>query len=85
MSREFANAVAGDTPGRRLNGLLERQLDESRRAGGQIDLDALLGAVSFHYDCLDAERRGIARSMQILSDEARALTREIRAENASHL
>jgi diguanylate cyclase (GGDEF)-like protein/PAS domain S-box-containing protein len=81
----MSKAVAGETPDRRFNGLLERQVEESRRSGGQIDLEALLGVVSFHYDCLEAERRGIARSMQILSDEARALTREIREENASHL
>jgi diguanylate cyclase (GGDEF)-like protein/PAS domain S-box-containing protein len=81
----MAKAVADGTPDRRLNSLLERQVVESRRSGGHIDVDALLGVISFHYDCLDAERRGIARSMQILSEEARALTREIREENASHL
>src|SRR6202041_921333 len=38
-----------------------------------------------HYDRIDGERRGIVRSMQLMSDEAQALTREIREQTASHL
>jgi PAS domain S-box-containing protein len=41
--------------------------------------------VSAHYDDIDSERRGIVRSMQLMSDEAQALTREIREQSASHL
>src|SRR5208283_4947712 len=49
------------------------------------DLPALLKIVSAHYDRIDAERRGIVRSMQLMSDEAQALTREIREQSASTL
>ena len=48
-------------------------------------MSALLEIVSAHYDRIDAERRGIVRSMQLMSDEAQALTREIREQTASHL
>ncbi len=41
--------------------------------------------VSLHYDRIEEERRGIVRSMQLMSDEAQALTREIREQSASHL
>jgi PAS domain-containing protein len=50
-----------------------------------LDVNALIRTVSAHYDCLDAERRGVVLSMQLMSDEAQALTREIREETASHL
>ncbi len=80
-------AVSEDEPARSVgwHRLLERQLAEARGHQGSIDLDALLRAVSIHYDRIDAERRGIVRSMQIMSDEAQALTREIREETASRL
>jgi len=68
-----------------LNHLLERQLSDARGRGGEIDLPALLKIVSAHYDRIDSERRGIVRSMQLMSDEAQALTREIREQSASHL
>ena len=69
-----------------MNRLLERQIGEARRhGGGELELDALLAAVSAHYDRVEAERRGIVRSMQLMSDEAQALTREIREQSASHL
>ena len=68
-----------------LNRLLERQLSEARRRNGELDIDSLLAAISGHYDRIDAERRGIVRSMQLMSDEAQALTREIREQSASHL
>lgn len=50
-----------------------------------LDLDAFLGEVSHFYDTVDAERRGVVRSMQMLSDEALQLTREVRAESAFEL
>ncbi len=87
MSRDIA-AAARSKPApaaEDLNGLLERQIAEARDRSGAIDVQALLHAVSAHYDRLDAERRGIVRSMQLMSDEAQSLTREIREENASHL
>jgi len=68
-----------------FNRVLEQQLAQARGAGGDLDLDRLLRQVSAHYDRIDAERRGVVLSMQIMSDEAQALTREIREETASHL
>ncbi len=68
-----------------MNRLLERQLSDARGRGGEIDLPTLLQIVSAHYDRIDSERRGIVRSMQLMSDEAQALTREIREQSASHL
>ena len=68
-----------------LNALLERQIAETRGRGGEPDLEPLLKAISAHYDRLDAERRGVVRSMQLMSDEAQAMTREIREQTASHL
>ena len=87
MSRDNAAAILSAPPqsAERLNSLLERQIEEARLRGADFDLDALLKAVSAHYDRIDGERRGIVRSMQLMSDEAQALTREIREQTASHL
>jgi len=87
LSREFAAVMRSDpTPATdSLNGLLERQVEQALRQGGEVDVDALLKIVSAHYDRIDAERRGVVRSMQLMSDEAQALTREIREQTASHL
>ncbi|HEY5263837.1 MAG TPA: PAS domain S-box protein, partial [Steroidobacteraceae bacterium] len=68
-----------------MNHLLERQIAQARGRGGEFDVDALLKTISAHYDRVDGERRGIVRSMQLMSDEAQALTREIREQTASHL
>jgi len=87
LSRENANATRG-APAEAavsLNRLLERQIADAGQRDGQLDLDSLLALVSEQYDRVDAERRGIVRSMQLMSDEAQALTREIREETASHL
>jgi diguanylate cyclase (GGDEF)-like protein/PAS domain S-box-containing protein len=69
-----------------LNRLLAEQL---RVAGGdssaEPDLVRLLKLISRHYDSVDEERRGIVRSMQLMSDEAQELTREIREQTASQL
>ncbi|MDE2349909.1 MAG: PAS domain S-box protein [Gammaproteobacteria bacterium] len=87
MARDIAAAVRTQAPlpSENLNRLLTRQLQEARRRNGDVDLGELLRIVSVHYDRADAERRGVVRSMQIMSDEAQALTREIREETASHL
>jgi diguanylate cyclase (GGDEF)-like protein/PAS domain S-box-containing protein len=87
LSRDIAAAVRSEPtqPADKLNQLLERQMADAAAAGGGMDLQALLGAVSAHYDRIDGERRGVVRSMQLMSDEAQALTREIREQNASHL
>jgi diguanylate cyclase (GGDEF)-like protein/PAS domain S-box-containing protein len=87
LSRDIATAIRSGLPqpAQGFNRLLERQMDEARRRGGQVDLDSLLQTISAHYDRVDAERRGVVRSMQLMSDEAQALTREIREQSASHL
>jgi diguanylate cyclase (GGDEF)-like protein/PAS domain S-box-containing protein len=87
LSRDVAAAVRSEAtpPADRLNHLLERQIADSRSRGGEMDVAALLKAVSAHYDRIDGERRGVVRSMQLMSDEAQALTREIREQTASHL
>src|ERR1019366_7267525 len=87
VSRDLAAALRSEpsqTP-EGMNRALENQLRDARGRGGELDLDALLKMVSAHYDRLDAERRGVVLSMQLMSDEAQALTREIREETASHL
>ena len=86
MSRDLAAAIRSEpilTDS--LNPLLERQIAEGRGKSGEVDLETLLKTVSAHYDKIDGERRGIVRSMQLMSDEAQALTREIREQTASHL
>jgi diguanylate cyclase (GGDEF)-like protein/PAS domain S-box-containing protein len=65
--------------------VLEGHLRAARTRAGEIDVGILLREISAHYDRLDEERRGVVRSMQLMSDEAQALTREIREETASHL
>ena len=87
MSSEIAAAARSEPPpaAGTLNALLERQIAESRDPGGAIDLGSLLRAVSSHYDRIDGERRGLVRSMQMMSDEAEELTREIREQNAADL
>ena len=86
MSRDYSAALRREpstTEG--LNSLLEAQVAEAGGLSGAFDLDALLRKVSAQYDGVDAERRGVVRSMQLMSDEAQALTREIRQETALHL
>lgn len=65
---------------------LRRQVEGLRRGpDGELDLRALLAAVSDCYEQVDEERRGIVRSMQLMSDEARSLTREITEQSSGHL
>jgi diguanylate cyclase (GGDEF)-like protein/PAS domain S-box-containing protein len=87
LSRDIAAAVLSEeSPAQDTwNRLLERQLGEARGRNGELDVRALLRTISAHYDRVDSERRGIVRSMQLMSDEAQALTREIREQSASHL
>jgi diguanylate cyclase (GGDEF)-like protein/PAS domain S-box-containing protein len=69
-----------------LNRLLAEQLRlAAGPSPGETDLVRLLKLVSRHYDSVDEERRGIVRSMQLMSDEAQELTREIREQTASQL
>jgi diguanylate cyclase (GGDEF)-like protein/PAS domain S-box-containing protein len=87
LSRDIAAAIRSEAaePPHGLNTLLERQIAEAQGRGGELDVETLLKAISAHYDRIDGERRGIVRSMQLMSDEAQALTREIREQTASHL
>ena len=61
-----------------MHRLLDKQLSTATGADGQVDLSALLKQVAETYEQMDHERRGIVRSMQLMSDEANALTREMR-------
>jgi diguanylate cyclase (GGDEF)-like protein/PAS domain S-box-containing protein len=87
LSRDIAAAVRSEATlaTEKLNALLARQIAETRDRSGALDVESLLRAISAHYDRIDGERRGIVRSMQLMSDEAQSLTREIREQNASHL
>ncbi len=87
LSRDIAAAVRGqlEDPSPSFNPLLNRQLGQCRGREGRLDVDALLQTISTHYDSLEAERRGVVRSMQLMSEEAQALTREIREQTSSHL
>lgn len=67
-----------------LNRSLLRQLRDAS-VDGELDLDRFLKLVSAHYDQVDEERRGIVRSMQLMSDEAQELTRELREQSTSQL
>lgn len=82
-----ADPLTRTAPGAGLNRLLVEQLKHAANgsAAGEPDLARLLGLVSRHYDAMDEERRGIVRSMQLMSDEAQELTREIREQTASQL
>src|SRR6188474_1763369 len=68
-----------------MHRLLDRQIKEATRPDGELDLGKLLAAVSGCYIRTDEERRGIVRSMQLMSDEATALTRELKESTASQL
>ena len=77
-----ATGYTGRFPG--INPTLARQL---REASGdtELSLETVLKVASRQYDEVDVERRGIVRSMQLMSEEARALTRELREQSASQL
>ena len=65
---------------------LRRQVEQLRTGTERdVDLRALLAVVSDYYEQVDEERRGIVRSMQLMSDEARSLTREITEQSSGHL
>ena len=64
---------------------LKKQIDEATAPDGRLDSDLLLALVAEAYVNMDEERRGIVRSMQLMSEEATALTREIRESTASQL
>src|SRR5262249_16002721 len=68
-----------------MHRLLDKQVKDALRPGGEIDLAKLLAAVDTTYSRTDDERRGIVRSMQLMSDEATALTRDLRERTPSQL
>lgn len=68
-----------------MHRLLEKQMRDATRTDGELDLAKFLAAVEGIYARTDEERRGIVRSMQLMSDEATALTREIKESTASQL
>ena len=68
-----------------MHRLLEKQIRDASRSEGELDLVKFLAAIESTYSKADDERRGIVRSMQLMSDEATALTRELRESTASQL
>src|SRR5262245_54166622 len=68
-----------------MHRLLDKQVKDALGPNGEIDVVRLLAAVESTYPRADDERRGIVRSMQLMSDEATALTRELRQSTASQL
>src|SRR5690606_16188630 len=68
-----------------MHRLLERQVAEATGKDGELDLSRLLAAVDTTYAKADDERRGIVRSMQLMSDEATALTKEVKESTGSQL
>src|SRR5688572_1860116 len=89
--RQHRHFLTGDGPlflpdlGNDMHRLLDQQIKEATRPDGELDLGKLLATVSGCYIRMDEERRGIVRSMQLMSDEATALTRELRESTASQL
>ena len=68
-----------------MHRLLDRQVLEATLANGELDVAALLAIVDRAYSKADDERRGIVRSMQLMSDEAATLTRELKQSTSSQL
>ncbi len=70
-----------------LHPLLLAQLREVklRTGSGTPDAAALLRLISSHYTAVDAERRGVVRTMQLMADEARALALEAKRHSSDHL
>src|SRR5882672_1607294 len=78
-------ALTADHRRQGSNRLLERQLREATGPDGRVVLERLIEIISRHYDSTDEERRSVVRSMQMMSDEAQALTREIHEQNATQM
>jgi len=67
-----------------INRTLARHLRDAT-VDGELSIDKLIESATIYYDQVDEERRGIVRSMQLMSDEAQELTRELREQTASQL
>ncbi len=81
MSRDFALAVRA-SPAREI---FNRLLKIAEVGQENFDFSVLRQAITAHYDCMEAERRGVVRSMQIMSEEAMCLTRAVREQTTSYL
>ncbi len=68
-----------------MNKLLDQQISQATTADGQLDVPRLLAAIEQTYSHQDVERRGVVRSMQMMSEEVNTLTREMRESTASQL
>jgi diguanylate cyclase (GGDEF)-like protein/PAS domain S-box-containing protein len=68
-----------------MHRLLEKQIRDASRPDGELDLARFLAAIESTYARADDDRRGVVRSMQLMSEEATALTRELRESTASQL
>ena len=68
-----------------MHRLLDRQVREATRSDGELDLAKFLRGVEQTYTQAEDERRGIVRSMQLMSEEATALTKELKESTASQL
>src|ERR1043165_8239322 len=68
-----------------MHRLLDKQVKDALGAYGEIDIAKLLAVAESTYKRADEERRGIVRSLRLSSDEATALTRELRESTASQL
>ena len=76
MSRDIAAAIRSEAtpPAETLNPLLERQIADMRGRGGELDLDALLKAVSAHYVFLrESAQPGKARERELIAELAIAI------------
>jgi diguanylate cyclase (GGDEF)-like protein/PAS domain S-box-containing protein len=67
-----------------MHRLLQTQLLQARN-GTETDWDRFVESVEQTYCQMDNERRGIVRSMRMMSDEATALTREVEETSATRL
>ena len=68
-----------------MHRLLDRQVREATKENGELDLPKLLASIERTYDRADGERRGVVRSMQLMSEEASALTREVKQSTGTQL
>ena len=68
-----------------MHRLLEEQISKAKGSDGQLHLDALISAIADTYERMDVERRGMVRSMQLMSSEAKALTRDIEQSTVNRL
>ena len=70
-----------------LHPQLKAQLRELQLRTGKAtpDVAMLLNLINSHYQSMDGERRGIAESMRLMADEARALALEAREQSSEQL